>query len=167
MELDIQIVLLGTGESWAESFFSDIASKYPDKFSCYIGYRNDLAHKIEAGSDLFLMPSLFEPCGLNQIYSLRYGTIPIVRATGGLDDTIQNYDSSDKSGTGFKFYDATADALINTVGWAVYTWYNDRDGFNNMRLNAMKQRFEWSVAAKGYEELYRRVVSGRRDNKRG
>ncbi len=167
LELDIQIVLLGTGESWAESFFSDIASKYPDKFSCYIGYRNDLAHKIEAGSDLFLMPSLFEPCGLNQIYSLRYGTIPIVRATGGLDDTIQNYDSSDKSGTGFKFYDATADALINTVGWAVYTWYNDRDGFNNMRLNAMKQRFEWSVAAKGYEELYRRVVSGRRDNKRG
>lgn len=163
LELDIQIVLLGAGEYWAENFFSDISSKYPDKFGCYIGYRNDLAHQIEAGSDLFLMPSLFEPCGLNQIYSLRYGTLPIVRATGGLDDTIQNYNSINKSGTGFKFYDATPEALINTVGWAVYTWYNDKDGFDNMRHNAMKERFEWDSAAKAYEDLYRRIISGRRD----
>ena len=113
--MDIQIVMLGAGEKWAEHYFSDIASKYPDKFGCFIGYRNDLAHQIEAGSDMFLMPSLFEPCGLNQIYSLRYGTLPIVRATGGLDDTIENYQNDQTNGTGFKFYDATADALVGTV----------------------------------------------------
>jgi len=161
MELDIQIVLLGTGEKWAEHFFSDIASKYPQKFACYIGYQNDLAHQIEAGSDLFLMPSLFEPCGLNQIYSLRYGTVPIVRATGGLDDTIENYQSESKSGTGFKFYDATPEALSGTVKWAVDIWYNDKSGFDQLRHTAMQKRFDWSEAAKGYEDLYRHIIGGR------
>ena len=161
MELDIQIVLLGAGEKWAEHFFSDVASKYPEKFACYIGYQNDLAHQIEAGSDLFLMPSLFEPCGLNQIYSLRYGTLPIVRATGGLDDTIENYQSDNKSGTGFKFYDATPEALSGTVKWAVDTWYHDKSGFDQLRRNAMKQRFDWKEAAKGYEDLYRHIIGGR------
>ncbi len=161
MELDIQIVLLGTGEKWAEHFFSDVASKYPEKFGCFIGYRNDLAHQIEAGSDFFLMPSLFEPCGLNQIYSLRYGTLPIVRATGGLDDTIDNYDAKTKSGTGFKFYDATPEALSGTVKWAVDTWYQDREGFDQLRHNAMEQRFDWEVAALGYEDLYRSIIGGR------
>ncbi len=161
MEMDIQIVLLGAGEKWAEHFFSDIASKYPEKFACYIGYRNDLAHQIEAGSDLFLMPSLFEPCGLNQIYSLRYGTLPVVRATGGLDDTIENYDSTDKSGTGFKFHDATAEALTGTVKWAVETWYHDKGGFDQLRRNAMQKRFEWREAAQGYEDLYRQIINGR------
>jgi starch synthase len=162
MHMEIQIVLLGAGEKWAEHFFSDISARYPQKFRCYIGYRNDLAHQIEAGSDLFLMPSLFEPCGLNQIYSLRYGTLPIVRATGGLDDTIENYANDSVHGTGFKFYDATPEALINTVGWAVYTWYNDSEGFKQMRANAMAQRFDWAVAASEYETLYRRIVAGRR-----
>ncbi len=161
MELDIQIVLLGTGEKWAERFFSDIAKKYPQKFATFIGYRNDLAHQIEAGSDLFLMPSLFEPCGLNQIYSLRYGTLPIVRATGGLDDTIENYNAETKEGTGFKFYDATPEALIGTVRWAVDTWYEDREGFEQLRQNAMKERFDWEVAARGYEDLYRHIIDGR------
>ena len=164
MQMDIQIVLLGAGEKWAEHFFSDIASKYPEKFACYIGYRNDLAHQIEAGSDMFLMPSLFEPCGLNQIYSLRYGTVPIVRATGGLDDTIENYDSTSKSGTGFKFYDAIPEALIGTVKWAVDTWYNDRSGFDKLRHNGMLKRFDWSEAAKGYEDLYRHIIAGRLDS---
>ncbi len=162
MHMEIQIVLLGAGELWAEHFFSDIAGRYPHKFGCYIGYRNDLAHQIEAGSDLFLMPSLFEPCGLNQIYSLRYGTLPIVRATGGLDDTIENYHNNAKDGTGFKFYDATPDALINTVGWAVYTWYNEREGFEQMRANAMERRFDWHHAALEYEALYYRIKAGRR-----
>lgn len=162
MHMEIQIVLLGAGEKWAEHFFSDIAGRYPQKFGCYIGYRNDLAHAIEAGSDLFLMPSLFEPCGLNQIYSLRYGTLPIVRATGGLDDTIENYHNDSQHGTGFKFYDATPDALINTVGWAVYTWYNDPKGFQQMQRNAMEQRFDWDGAAKEYEALYTRIKLGRR-----
>ncbi len=162
MHMEIQIVLLGAGEKWAEHFFSDIAGHYPDKFRCYIGYRNDLAHQIEAGSDLFLMPSLFEPCGLNQIYSLRYGTLPIVRATGGLDDTIENYHNDSKHGTGFKFYDATPNALINTVGWAVHTWYNDQDGFKQMQHNAMESRFDWYHAAKEYEALYYQIRAGRR-----
>lgn len=162
LELDIQIAILGAGEKWAEHYFSDIARMYPDKFGCFIGYRNDLAHQIEAGSDLFLMPSLFEPCGLNQIYSLRYGTLPIVRATGGLDDTIENYHNDGEHGTGFKFYDATPDALINTVGWAVHTWYNDRDGFVQMQRNAMAQRYDWNGAAREYEALYRRIVHGRK-----
>lgn len=162
MQMEIQIVLLGAGEKWAEHFFSDICGRYPHKFGCYIGYRNDLAHQIEAGSDLFLMPSLFEPCGLNQIYSLRYGTLPIVRATGGLDDTIENYGNDAYHGTGFKFYDATPDALINTVGWAVYTWYNDAQGFAQMQRNAMERRFDWNGAAKEYEALYYRIKAGRR-----
>ena len=161
MEMDIQIILLGTGEHWAKHFFSDVASKYPDKFACYIGYRNDLAHQIEAGSDFFLMPSLFEPCGLNQIYSLRYGTLPIVRATGGLDDTIENYHNDGKSGTGFKFYDATPEALSGTVQWAVETWYQDKAAIEQLRRNAMQQRFDWSEAAKGYEDLYRHIIGGR------
>jgi len=165
LKWDIQIVLLGAGEKWAEHFFSDIAAKFPDKFGCYIGYRNDLAHRIEAGSDLFLMPSLFEPCGLNQIYSLRYGTLPIVRATGGLDDTIENYSSEHKSGTGFKFYDATPEALVGTVHWAVDVWYNDKEGFYKMRYNAMRQRFDWEVAAKGYDALYHRIYDGRHSHR--
>lgn len=164
MEMDIQIVLLGAGEKWAEHFFGDVASKYPEKFACYIGYQNDLAHQIEAGSDLFLMPSLFEPCGLNQIYSLRYGTLPIVRATGGLDDTIENYHSESKSGTGFKFYDATPEALSGTVKWAVDVWYNDKDGFDQLRRNAMAKRFDWSEAAKAYDDLYRHIIGGRRSS---
>ncbi|WP_345971776.1 glycogen synthase GlgA [Sulfurimonas diazotrophicus] len=165
MELDIQIVLLGTGETWAEFFFSDVAAKYPDKFGCYIGYRNDLAHRIEAGSDLFLMPSLFEPCGLNQIYSLRYGTLPIVRATGGLDDTIRNYGNDHQSGTGFKFDFATPDALSNTVKWATEIWYGDPDAIDQMRLNAMQQRFDWEVAAEAYGDLYCRIIGGRRSSR--
>lgn len=162
LEMEIQIVMLGAGEKWAEHYFSDIAHMYPEKFGCFIGYRNDLAHQIEAGSDLFLMPSLFEPCGLNQIYSLRYGTLPIVRATGGLDDTIENYHNDGKHGNGFKFYDATPDALINTVGWAVHTWYNDRNGFMQMQHNAMNQRYDWNHAAHEYDALYRRIVQGRK-----
>ncbi len=162
LEMEIQIVMLGAGEKWAESFFSHIAAIYPDKFSCFIGYRNDLAHQIEAGSDLFLMPSLFEPCGLNQIYSLRYGTLPIVRATGGLDDTIENYQNDAWHGTGFKFYDATEDALINTVGWAVHTWYNESSGFRQMQRNAMTRRFDWDVAGREYEALYYIIKEGRK-----
>ncbi|SFP46063.1 glycogen synthase GlgA [Hydrogenimonas thermophila] len=154
MHLDIQIVMLGTGEKWAEGFFSDIANRYPKKFACHIGYSNELAHKIEAGSDLFLMPSLFEPCGLNQIYSLRYGTLPIVRATGGLDDTIHNYDPATKGGNGFKFYHATTEALYQTVKWAVETYCYEPETYQLMQKRAMEARFDWEKSAKAYEDLY-------------
>ncbi len=153
VHLDAQYVFLGSGEKWAEGFFSDLANKYP-QVGCYVGYSNELSHKIEAGSDLFLMPSIFEPCGLNQIYSLRYGTLPIVRAVGGLDDTIENYDPVSKSGDGFKFYDATKEALAGTVKWAVDTWLYDKEGIDKMIHTAMSRRFDWQKSAKEYEKVY-------------
>ncbi len=161
IHLDAQFVFLGTGEKWAEGFFSDIAARYPDKFAVHVGYDNTLAHQIEAGSDLFLMPSLFEPCGLNQIYSLRYGTLPIVRATGGLDDTIENYDPVHGTGTGFKFEWATDDALYHTVRWAVDTWHNEKLAFTDMQKRAMEARYSWEEAAKGYEAVYYSILLNR------
>jgi starch synthase len=162
LHMDIQLVLLGTGEKWAEHFFSDIASKYPDKFACHIGYNNAIAHQIEAGSDFFLMPSLFEPCGLNQIYSLSYGTLPIVRATGGLDDTIENYDPHSGAGTGFKFDWATGDALYGTIKWAVDTWYGNPEQIVTMKKRAMHQHFGWEESAKDYEKVYYYALGKRR-----
>lgn len=153
-DLDLQIVMLGTGEKWAEFFFGDQADKHKDKFGVHIGYNNKLAHQIEAGSDMFLMPSLFEPCGLNQIYSLRYGTLPIVRATGGLDDTIENFEKESSVSNGFKFYEASADALYNTIKWAVDIYHNDKEDFELMQERAMKMRFDWMKSAKSYEEVY-------------
>ena len=154
VRMDVQVVFLGSGEKWAEGFFSEVAAKYPDKVGTWVGYNNALAHKIEAGCDLFLMPSLFEPCGLNQIYSLRYGTLPIVRGTGGLEDTIQNYIPETREGNGFKFYEPSPDAFFNTLSWAVDVWYNDKEGFAKLQQNAMKARFGWEEAASAYSRLY-------------
>jgi len=158
LEMDIQMVILGSGEKWAEGFFSDVAKRYPKKFATYIGYSNELAHKIEAGSDMFLMPSLFEPCGLNQIYSLAYGTLPIVRAVGGLDDTIRNFDKYTQKPNGFKFYQATKEALVGTIRWAVDIYYNDKKSFNMLIKNAMKDKFSWDISAKKYEKLYQLAI---------
>ena len=158
LHLDANYVFLGTGEKWAEGFFSDVSSRY-SSFRVYVGFSNELAHKIEAGADMFLMPSIFEPCGLNQIYSLRYGTPPIVRATGGLDDTVENYDPFSKKGTGFKFWEASRDALYNTVKWAVDVFYNDKEGFKNIVNEGMRKRFSWERAAKEYLKVYERVLN--------
>jgi starch synthase len=155
LHMDMQLVILGSGERWAEGFFNDVANRYPDKVSVYIGYNNALAHKIEAGADLFLMPSLFEPCGLNQIYSLRYGTLPIVRAVGGLDDTIQNAERYAKKPNGFKFYEASAAALCATVRWALEVYYTQKEEFDQMIANAMEAEFSWEQSAKLYEKLYK------------
>ena len=157
LHLNANFIFLGSGEKWAEGFFSDLAGKYPN-FRVWVGYSNELAHKIEAGSDYFLMPSLFEPCGLNQIYSLRYGTLPIVRAVGGLDDTIENFNPYTKEGTGFKFWDATKDALVNTVKWALST-YNTQD-YEILQKRAMQKRFSWEKSAKEYEEVYKKALNG-------
>jgi starch synthase len=158
LALDLQMVLVGNGEPWAHFFFGDVAAAHPDKFACFIGYDNARAHKVEAGADFFLMPSRFEPCGLNQMYSLRYGTPPIVRATGGLDDSVENYDVRTRTGTGFKFLDPTPEALYDTVGWAVHTWYNDREGLDSLIRNGMTRRFSWEAAAHKYGRLYRRAA---------
>ena len=165
LALDIAIVVLGTGEKWAESYFSEMAKKYPSKLGVHIGYSDALAHQIEAGSDLFLMPSLFEPCGLNQIYSLKYGTIPIVRATGGLDDTIENFDLLDKRGNGFKFYNADNDALYHTVVWAVETYQKEPEAFRLMQKRAMSANFGWEEAARDYVDVYRYALAKRKVSK--
>ncbi len=155
LELDIQIALLGTGDPWLQTFFEQVSLQRGNRFQAKIGYSEELAHKIEAGADFFLMPSRFEPCGLNQLYSLRYGTLPIVRATGGLDDTVINYDEKTGVGTGFKFHDLTVDALCNTVGWAVYTWYNHPDVITRLRQQAMSCDYSWERSAAKYGQLYR------------
>jgi starch synthase len=166
LELDIQIVLLGAGEPWAHFYFGDLALHHPERFACRIGYDNRLAHQIEGGCDFFLMPSAFEPCGLNQMYSMRYGTLPIVRATGGLDDSVENFDADTLSGDGFKFWDLNAGALFDTVGWAVHTWYRHPEAILAMRHNAMAKRFTWEEAAGNYERLYLEGMRLKLGNKR-
>lgn len=161
LELDVQIVLLGAGEPWAHFYFGGLAGRHPERFACRIGYDNALAHQIEGGCDFFLMPSAFEPCGLNQMYSMRYGAIPIVRATGGLDDSVQNFDPAGRTGDGLKFWDLTAGALFDTVGWAVHTWYHDPDGIAALRQNAMAKRFTWDDAAAKYERVYLEAMRGK------
>ncbi|MBN2383289.1 glycogen synthase GlgA [bacterium] len=156
--MKIQFIILGTGENSLEHFFGDLPQHYPGRAASYIGFSNELAHLIEAGADLFLMPSLFEPCGLNQIYSLRYGTLPIVHATGGLEDTVRNYNESHGHGTGFKFYDSTPAALYNTVGWAVSTYFDRKHHFKQLIRNAMSQDFSWQTSAREYEKLYIRAI---------
>ncbi len=162
MDLDLQVALLGSGESWAHDFFREMSWKYGGKFGCYLGYSNALAHRIEAGSDFFLMPSVFEPCGLNQLYSLRYGTLPIVHAVGGLNDTVENFDAYHHSGTGFKYYDHTAGALYDTIGWALSTWYHCSEDISGLRRRAMVQRFSWEDSAKQYAQIYAEAISRKR-----
>ncbi|MDE5775464.1 MAG: glycosyltransferase, partial [Treponemataceae bacterium] len=151
--MNIQFVVLGSGEAWCENEINVLQSKLPN-FRAYIGYNDELSHLIEAGSDFFVMPSHYEPCGLNQIYSMIYGTLPIVRRTGGLADTVQNYNESTGEGTGFMFDAITPSALYNTVGWAVYAYYNKKEHIKAMRLRGMKSVFSWEDAAKKYLEVY-------------
>lgn len=154
---DVQFAILGSGDNNLEKFFGSLPERYPGKVSVFIAYDNELAHLIEAGSDFFLMPSIYEPCGLNQIYSLKYGTLPIVRATGGLNDTIENYNQETGEGTGFKFWEASCPAASNTIKWALDTYYNRKDHMKKLIRNAMKQNFSWEDSAKEYISLYQRA----------
>ncbi|MDR1430316.1 MAG: glycogen synthase [Spirochaetaceae bacterium] len=158
-DMALQLVILGTGESWCEHEVRSLSSRLPN-FRGRIGYSEELSHLIEAGSDFFLMPSRYEPCGLNQMYSLNYGTPPIVRNTGGLADTVENYDQESGEGTGFIFNDLTPQAIYNTAGWAVWAYYNKREQIEAMRLRGMKKKFSWEGPAKKYEELYRAALAG-------
>lgn len=162
IKLDLQVVVVGNGEPWAHFFFGGMAHRHPDRVGCYIGYDNALAHLVEAGSDFFLMPSAFEPCGLNQMYSLAYGTPPLVRATGGLEDSVDNFDEATLNGDGFKFWSPTAAALYDTVGWAVWTYYNNPEGLSALRQNGMAKRFTWEESALKYENLYREALRRKR-----
>lgn len=151
MAMDLYIVALGTGEPQYEELFRALTKKYPDKFLVKVAYDNTLAHQIEAGSDMFLMPSRYEPCGLNQIYSLKYGTVPVVRATGGLDDTIQAING--KGGTGFKFAEYSPDALLATIRRAAET-YRQSKVWRQLMLNGMRKDFSWVASAKEYAKIY-------------
>ena len=157
--MNIQFVILGTGDKNLENFYNTMSYRYPNRVGAYIGFSEELAHLIEAGSDFFIMPSVYEPCGLNQIYSLRYGTLPIVRATGGLNDTVENYDEGTGDGTGFKFWDLNSYALYYTIGWAVSTYYDRRHHMENLVRNAMSRRFSWDMSAREYEYAYMRALS--------
>lgn len=161
MTWDLQIVVLGSGDKSMEGFFGWLPSIYPGKMGSYIGFQPRLAHLIEAGSDFFVMPSRYEPCGLNQMYSMAYGTLPIVRATGGLADTVTNLDPKTGRGTGFVFADITPGALKDTIGWALYTWYNERPVIEKMAKQAMAQDFSWAKAVKGYEQAYAKALTRR------
>jgi len=150
---EMSLVILGTGEEKYHRLFTDLAQAYPGKIGLHLGFDNALAHKIEAGSDLFLMPSRYEPCGLNQIYSLKYGTIPIVRATGGLDDTIIPYDPSTGEGTGFTFGPYEAEELWTAIQKALLVYHNETLWIRLMK-NAMAQDFSWDTSAREYLKLY-------------
>ncbi|MDC7227121.1 MAG: glycogen synthase GlgA [Spirochaetales bacterium] len=152
-DMNVQFVILGSGESWCEEELNHLSAELPN-LSVYIGYNNRLAHMIEAGADFFLMPSRYEPCGLNQIYSLSYGTLPIVRNTGGLADTVENYDQEKGTGTGFVFDDLRPDVIYNVMKWVVETWEERREDIRKMRKRAMKKRFSWEDSAREYLKLY-------------
>lgn len=158
MSQDVQFAILGSGDNRLEEFFSSLTERFPGKAGVFIAYDNELAHLIEAGSDFFLMPSIYEPCGLNQIYSLKYGTLPIVRATGGLNDTVENYNQETGEGTGFKFWDATCPAVSNTIIWALDTYRDRKEHFDGLVRNAMAQHFSWEDSAAEYLALYERAL---------
>jgi starch synthase len=153
MAIDLGFVLLGTGEQKYHDLFLAIAQKYPRKAGIKIAYNNALAHKIEAGCDIFLMPSRYEPCGLNQIYSLKYGTVPVVRATGGLDDTIMDYDERTGQGNGFKFTEYRADDFSHAIQRAL-TLYANMAEWSRLVKNCMAYDFSWEQSARQYLELY-------------
>ncbi len=160
--MDVQFVILGSGDKQLENFFSDLQQRFTGKAGTFIGYNNRLAHLIESGSDFFLMPSLYEPCGLNQIYSLKYGTLPIVRATGGLNDTVENYNQNIGEGTGFKFWEPRSKAIYNTISWALDTYNNRKPHLQNLIKRAMEQNFSWEKSAAEYVVLYRRAIANKK-----
>lgn len=150
---NLALVALGTGQPEYEKLFKELAEKYPARIGVKIGYDNALAHRIEAGSDMFLMPSRYEPCGLNQIYSLRYGTVPIVRATGGLDDTIQNFEAKTQQGTGFKFEEYSPTALLGSIRAALKA-YREPKTWRMIMFNGMAKDFSWKASAAAYVTVY-------------
>ncbi len=150
----VQIVVLGTGEDQYENMFRHFAWKYHNMVSANIYYSDALSHKIYAASDAFLMPSLFEPCGLSQLMALHYGTIPIVRQTGGLKDTVEPYNRFEGSGTGFGFLNYNAHEMLSTIRDAEALYYDNRRAWNKMIDRAMKVDFSWGVSARKYQEMY-------------
>jgi starch synthase len=157
------MVVLGSGDRLFEERFQRINKLFPNKIVAKVAFDNAIAHKIEAGADMFLMPSRYEPCGLNQIYSLKYGTVPIVRATGGLDDTIEPWDARTGKGTGFKFSDYTGEALLATIKQALLA-YQDPSSWQTLMRNGMARDFSWGASAREYGKIYDRARHLRAEN---
>jgi starch synthase len=142
-------------------YFQHVRDTTPAQVGVYFGYNNELAHQIEAGADMFLMPSAYEPCGLNQMYSLKYGAVPIVRGVGGLDDTIRNFESTTGRGNGFKFYEYSGDRLTEKFYEAMMVYY-DRETWRRLQLNGMREDFSWNSSAHNYMTAYRQITAARR-----
>jgi starch synthase len=157
LQLDATYVLLGSGERRYEQLWQRLAARVPDRVAVRIGFDERLAHLIEAGSDIFLMPSRFEPCGLNQMYSLRYGTVPVVRATGGLDDTIVNWSRKTGRGNGFKFSEPTPSALLGALEQALAV-YRDPAAWRALQLDGMARDFSWEASARQYGKVYEKAI---------
>jgi len=157
-DMGMQYVVLGTGERKYHDLFTELAKKYAGSFSIKIAYDNKLAHLMEAGADMFLMPSQYEPCGLNQLYSLKYGTVPVVRGVGGLEDTIVDFTGNPENGTGFKFYEYTKEAMLDAIDRAL-ALYKDSKAWPNLVNRCMKEDFSWEKSAREYLELYRKAVA--------
>ncbi len=159
LQLNLQLVVLGTGDAEYEQMFRHFANKYPERVSATIDFKNDLAHQIYAGSDLFLMPSLFEPCGLGQLIAMRYGSLPIVRETGGLKDTVHSYNEETGEGNGFSFKDYNAHDLLHTITRAIGLYEEGEDGpWSTIVSKAMRSDFSWKQSAQKYKELYEKVL---------
>ena len=159
-QLPLVLTILGSGDKEYQDLFLKLNREYPEKFALKVAYDNVLAHKIEAGADMFLMPSRYEPSGLNQMYSLKYGTVPILRATGGLDDSIEPWNPATGKGTGFKFSGYSGSALLTAINEAL-TAFKDRQSWKTLMLNGMKKDFSWTVSAREYVKIYERLVPPR------
>jgi starch synthase len=159
LEEELVIVALGTGDAKHERKLRALAQRFPARMALKIAYDNRLAHKVEAGADLFLMPSRYEPCGLNQIYSLRYGTVPVVRATGGLDDTVESFDARSGQGTGFKFREYSGPALLQAVREALAA-YEDKAAWRRLQVSGMAKDYSWNASAAEYGRLYQMSLAG-------
>jgi len=154
----IQLVVLGTGEARYEKMFKHYAKKYPAQISANIYYSEEMSHKIYASCDMFLMPSLFEPCGLSQLMSLRYATVPLVRETGGLRDTVCAYNEYEKSGTGFSFANYNAYEMLFIIRYAQKFYYDSKEEWNEIAKRGMEEDFSWKHSAKQYEKLYDNIT---------
>ena len=161
LSLDAQFIILGSGEEEYENMFQDAANRLPEKIGVCFGYNEELAHQIEAGADIFLMPSHYEPCGLNQIYSLKYGTIPVVRKTGGLADTVQDWNEYNQYGqdigNGFSFYEYSGPALIRSLQRAIYDFHN-KPVWRKIQQNGMIKDYSWKHSAEEYIDLYQKTL---------
>ncbi len=160
LAMEMRLVILGTGEEKYHRFLPMLEKKYKQKIKVFLKYDNKLAHLIEAGSDMFLMPSKYEPCGLNQLYSLKYGTVPVVRETGGLADTIENYDPQTKKGTGFVFKDYNGTELLSALKRAL-EFFKDKTVWKGLMLQGMDKDFSWEASAGKYVQLYNKTIAKR------